>query len=213
MRTMRNAVTHRAFHLSTSGARRAANRAGSTASVVLAVLSLWLAGCASGPTRYIHPNADLGALQRVAVLPFENVSGTQGASDKVHKIFLVELLSLEVFEVVEPGQVARALKGESVASPDQLTPDDLKRIGAALGADGLFLGQVVDYEDTRGGARAPAVTIQLRLVEVTSGATVWSSSETRAGVKASTRLFGVSSDSLTEATRKTIRAQLSTLLQ
>jgi TolB-like protein len=180
---------------------------------LLVVGIMALSGCASRPTRYIHPNADLGALKKVAILPFENVSGQAGASDKVHKIFLVELLSLEAFDVVEPGMVSKALKGETAGSPDQLTPDDLKRIGGALGADGLFMGQVVDYADSRGQNTAPEVTLQFRLVEVASGATVWSTSQTRSGVKTSTRLFGVSSDSVTETTRKIIRKQLATLLQ
>ena len=176
------------------------------------LLFLSISGGGGAPTRYIHPNADLGAIQKVAVLPFENVSGAQGASDKVHKIFLVELLSLEAFDVIEPGRVAKVLKGETIASPDQLAPEDLKRIGAALGADGLFMGQVIDYSDARGTGGAPSVTIQLRLVETASGATVWSTSKTQSGVKASTRLFGVSSDSITEATRNVIRDELATLL-
>jgi TolB-like protein len=187
------------------------NRTRIVAALTLGLLAL--AGCASRPTRYIHPNADLAGLKKVAVLPFENVSGETGASDKVHKIFLVELLSMEVFDVVEPGTVSKALKGETAASPDQLAPEDLKRIGAGLGADALFMGQVVDYADVRGPNSAPQVTLQFRLVETASGATVWSTSQTRSGVKTSTRLFGVSSDSITETTRKIIRAQLGTLLQ
>ena len=183
------------------------------AATIAAAAILLFSGCASSPTRYLHPNADLGAVKKVAVLPFENVSGEQSASDKVHKIFLVELLSLEVFDVIEPGMVSKALKGETAATPDQLTPEDLKRIGKALGADALFIGQVVDYADARGQSSAPEVTLQLRLVETTSGATVWSTSETRSGVKVSTRLFGASSDSITETTRKIIRNELSTLLQ
>lgn len=190
-------------------ARRPPGRAALLALLVLVLL----AACASRPTRYIHPNADLGAIKKVAVLPFENVSGSAGASDKVHKIMLVELLSLEAFDVVEPGTVAKALKGETASSPDQLSPDDLKRLGKALGADGLFMGQVVDYADARGNNSAPEVTLQFRLVETASGATAWSTSQTRSGVKASTRLFGVSSDSVTETTRKIIRAQLATLLE
>ena len=181
--------------------------------ILLAAAALLMAGCASAPTRYIHPNADLAALKKVAVLPFENVSGQTGASDKVHKIFLVELLSLEAFDVVEPGLVSKVLRGETAATPDALTPDDLKRIGTALGADGLFMGQVVDYADTRAQNSAPEVTLQFRLVETASGATVWSTSQTRSGVKTSTRLFGTSSDSITETTRKLIRRQLGTLLQ
>jgi TolB-like protein len=181
--------------------------------LLAAALSIFLAGCASRPTRYIHPNADLGSIKKVAVLPFENASGVNGASDKVHKIFLVELLSIEAFDVLEPGMVARALKSESATSPDQLTPEDLKRLGKALGADGLFMGQVVDYADARGQNSAPEVTLQFRLVETSSGATVWSTSQTRSGVKTTTRLFGVSSDSLTETTRKIIRNQFATLLE
>lgn len=180
---------------------------------LLIAAALFCAACTTAPVRYIHPNADLGALQKVAVLPFENVSGVTAASDKVHKIFLVELLSVEAFDVIEPGQVSKVLKGEKVASPDQLTPEDFKRIGGALGADALFLGQVVDYTDARGSGSAPEVTLQLRLVETASGVTVWSSSQTRSGVKATTRLFGVSGDSITERTRKVIRQQLATILE
>ncbi|MBK5260457.1 MAG: hypothetical protein JJE51_12770 [Thermoanaerobaculia bacterium] len=182
--------------------------------LTIAVLATIASACASGPTRYLHPNADLGAIKKVAVLPFENVSGVAGSSDKVHKLFLVELLSLEIFDVVEPGAVSKVIRGETAGTPDQLTPDDLKRIGKALGADGLFMGQIVDYQDPRGAAGGgPEITLQFRLVEVTSGATIWSTSETRAGVKVSTRLFGVSGDSITEATRKVIQRQLATLLK
>jgi TolB-like protein len=181
--------------------------------ILITTAALLAAACATAPTRYVHPNADLGALKKVAVLPFENVSGVAGAADKVHKIFLVELLSLEAFDVVEPGMVSKAVRGESANTPDQLTPDDLKRLGGLLGADALFIGQVVDYTDARGPGGAPEVTLQLRLVETASGATVWSASQTRGGVKASTRLFGVSSDSIAETTRKTIRQQLATLLE
>lgn len=185
-----------------------------TATVLtIACLAFLATSCASRPTRYIHPNADLAAMTKVAVLPFENASGIAGAAEKVHKIFLVELLALEAFDVVEPGTVSKVIRAETATSPAHLTPEDLKRIGAALGADGLFMGEIVDYNDARGTNGAPEVTVQLRLVEVSSGATVWSTSQTRAGVKASTRLFGVSSDSTTEVTRKLVRRQLATLLQ
>ena len=183
--------------------------------LLTSILLLLAAGCGSTATQYVHPNADLSALRKVAVLPFENVSGVSGASDKVHKIFLVELLSMETFDVIEPGQVSKVVRGETATTPDALTPDDLKRIGKALNADALFLGQVLDYGESRAGngLSSPEITLQFRLVETASGATVWSSSRTRAGVKATTRLFGMRGDSVTESARKVIREQLGSLLQ
>jgi TolB-like protein len=171
--------------------------------------------CASGPSaKYMHPNADLGAIKKVAILPLENLTNERAAADKVTKILLIEVLTLEVFDVVEPGQVAKTLKTERVESTEALTPADLKKIGDALGAQGLFIGTVVDFAEGRSGnTPTPEVTIQLRLVETQSGATVWSASQTRSGAKASARLFGIGGESLTEAARQLIRKELRTLLQ
>lgn len=176
---------------------------------------LLLPGCASsGTTEYLHPNVDLGAIQKVAVLPFENLTAERTAGEKVQKVFLTELLSLGAFEVVEPGAVVKAVKAERAETMDALGPAELKRIGEALKADALFLGSVVDFADTRSGsAPAPEVTIQVRLVETQSGVTVWSVSRTRSGASLSARLFGVGGASLTEAARELLRAELRTLVK
>lgn len=176
---------------------------------------LLLPACAStSTTQYIHPNMDLGAIQKVAVLPFDNLTQERTAGDKVQKVFMTELLSLSAFEVVEPGAVLKALKAERAESSEALGPAELKRIGEAVKADALFLGAVVDFADNRAGSTpAPEVTIQLRLVETQSGVTVWSASRTRAGASMSARLFGVGGGSLTQAARELIRAELRTLVR
>lgn len=185
------------------------------AAPLLMIFVLALAGCGSaGTTKYIHPNADLASLKKVAVLPFENVTQDRTAGDKIQKIFLVELLSLEVFDVVEPGHVTKTLRAERVESVDALSPADIQRLGQALAADAVFIGTVVDFEESRSGTTpAPNVTLQLRLVETQTGATVWSASKTRSGLKASTRLFGVGGESLTQAARVVVRSELQTLLE
>jgi TolB-like protein len=170
--------------------------------------------CAGTTTKYLHPNVDLGAIRRVAVLPFENLTQDRTASEKVQKIFLTELLSLEAFEVVEPGQVTKELRASRIESVEALGPGDLKRIGESLKAQGIFVGAVVDYAETRSGQTpTPEVTIQLRLVETQSGVTVWSASRTRSGASASARLFGIGGQSLTEAARQLIKDELSTLVK
>ena len=174
-----------------------------------------LASCRSTrTTKYIHPNMDLGALRRVAVFPFESLVPDRTAGEKVQKIFLTELLSLEAFEVAEPGLVAKVLTAERVESTVALGPADFKRLGEALKVQGVFLGSVVDYAENRSGtAPAPEVTIQLRLVETQSGVTVWSASRTRSGTTASARLFGIGGQSLTEVARRLLREELSTLVK
>ena len=177
---------------------------------------LLAAGCASSSptTKYVHPNMDLGAVKRVAVLPFETLTQDHSSAEKVHKIFLTELLSLDAFEVVEPGQVTKVLRAEHIDSMEALGPAELKRVGDALKAQGLFLGTVVDYAENRTGSTpSPDVTIQLRLVETQSGVTVWSASRSRSGATTSARLFGVGGQSLTEASRQLIKDELSTLVK
>jgi TolB-like protein len=167
-------------------------------------------GCATTrSTHYTHSGADLGAIRTVAVLPFTTLTQQPNDARKVEKIFLVELLARGVVDVVEPGKVAQLVATERIASVETLAPEDLQRIGKALGADGLFLGSVVEFAENRSGTTpAPQLTIQLRLVETASGVTAWSSSETRNGANARARLFGFGGDSLTLAARRLIREQL-----
>jgi TolB-like protein len=182
-----------------------------TATVLLLAASL--AACRSTQqTSYVHKNADLGAIGKVAVLPFDNLSQERSAGDKVQKIFYLELLALDVFEVAEPGQVTKVLRTQTTS--DALGPAEYQKIGKDLGVDGVFVGSVVDFAETHaGGTPTPEVTIQLRLIETHSGSTVWSTGQTRSGASVSTRLFGVGGESMTQAARRVVRAELGTLLK
>ena len=87
-------------------------------------------------------------------------------------------------------------------------------ITVGIAVPDFFIGTVVDYADvTTGSTRTPDVTIQLRLIETHSGATVWSAGQTRSGASTTTRLFGIGGSSLTEAARRVIRSELKTLLK
>lgn len=173
--------------------------------------ALLVGGCGSSQTRYLHENADLGAIRSVAVLPFETLAQERTSAEKVQAVFYLELLSLEVFDVKEPGQVAKVVSPSAVAT---LGPADFQRLGKELQVDAFFLGKVIDFGESRSGTTsAPEVSIQLRLVDAATGATLWSAGESRSGASTSMRLFGVGGQSLTEAARDLIRSQLSTLLK
>jgi len=179
---------------------------------MIALLILGIAGCRTTQTRFLHKNADLGAINKVAVLPFDNLSAERTAGDKVQKIFYLELLALDVFEISEPGEVTKSLRAQG--SVDALGANEIKKIGKDLGVDAVFVGSVIDFAETRTGATStPEVTVQLRLIETHTGATVWSTGQTRSGAGVATRLFGLGGESLTEAARRIVRSELGTLLK
>ena len=64
-----------------------------------------LSGCGgTGSTKFLHPEFDFGYVERVAVIPFDNLSNDQGAGARATRYFLSELLATEAFEVVDgPG--------------------------------------------------------------------------------------------------------------
>ncbi len=73
----------------------------------LVLVPLAMASCASTkiePAVYMHPNADLSVYERVAVLPFENLTTERFAADRVRELLVVELSSKGLFEVVESGE-------------------------------------------------------------------------------------------------------------
>ena len=183
--------------------------------LIAVAIAVLCAGCGTTThqTRFMHANADLGAIKTVAVLPFDSLAQDRTSGDKVQKVFYLELLSLEVFDVTEPGQVNKIMRG-SGATVDALGPADYQKIGKDLGVDGLFVGSVVDFAEGHSGSTpTPEITIQLRLIETHSGTTIWSVGQSRSGAGVSTRLFGVGGESLTEASRRVVRRALGTLLK
>lgn len=173
-----------------------------------------LVGCRSGPTVYVHPNADFSVIKKVAVLPFENLTQDRFAGDKVQKIFTTELLSLGAFEVAEPGQVLRVLANERIENVSTLSAADIKKVGQGLGVQALVFGSVVDFGSIQVGSNpSPEVTVQLRLVEIQSGITLWSVSHSRSGVKIPVRLFGIGGETPTQAAQKLMRREVNTILK
>lgn len=175
---------------------------------------MFMMGCRSGPTVYIHPNADFSLIKKVAVLPFDNLTQDRFAADKVQKILTTELLSIGAFEVVEPGQVLKGLRDQGIENPSAMITPQIKKVGEGLGAQALIFGTVVDFGESRVGTNpSPEVTVQLRLVETQSGVTLWSVSHTRSGVKIPVRLFGVGGETPTQATQKLMRQEINTILK
>ncbi len=151
---------------------------------VFLVLILSVQQC-GGPRRFVHPEADVSYYERLGLLSFENLATDRVAGEKVTNAFLTELLISKRFEVVEPGRVNRASRELGLPSPligGELTPEEVKELGEQLGVEALLRGVVREYEMVRiGQTQYPLVTLDIELLDVATGTTVWVISHTKKG--------------------------------
>ncbi len=168
-------------------------------------------GCAA-PSPYVSENADFSLIRSVAILPFDDASGEKMGAERIQRIFMTELLALGVFDPVEPGQVVRAVRTERI-DPASFTPDDIKKLGKLLGVQGVFVGSIIEYSEGRSASQSAQVTLQIRLLDVESGKTVWSTSRSGTGATVTGRLFGMGSLTASEVARQLIREELERLVR
>ncbi|MEW6746466.1 MAG: hypothetical protein AB1486_27310 [Planctomycetota bacterium] len=180
----------------------------------LLLVAALLASCSTTSSVYLHPNADMSAIQRIAVLPLDNMTTDRFAGDRVREILTVELLALQAFDIVDMGEVNRVLRLRNVESTANLGPEMIKSLGEDLKVQAVILGSVMDYRERRTGTfTAPEIALALRLVDVETGIIVWSVSDARTGLDIWTRLFGVGEESQTEAVRELVRDLLPSLFE
>lgn len=169
----------------------------------------YAAGC--GPKYYLQQNADVGSLRKIAVMPIENFTADEYAGEKIRRILLTELLSRGV-EVIEPGEITRLLKDMKVVSLASLKVKEVQEIGSAAEASAVMMGSVEAYGVERGISVSYAeVTVNLRLIEVSSGNIVWSVRHSSGGPGFWTRHFGSEGMSLSETAGKVVREAIRTV--
>ena len=180
--------------------------------VILSAL-LGVFGCAgSNVTDFVHDDYNFEFVERVAIIPLDNLSDDRGAGARATQVFLSEILSARAFDVVEPGEVTRVLSKFSTVRASELTTEQITSIGRELKAQGLFMGSVNESSSYRsGGATVTKVSLTARLVETEQGLTVWSASATAGGRGFWASLFGTGDQSTSEVTRSCVRKLLGSL--
>jgi hypothetical protein len=163
-----------------------------------------LAGCASGDV-YFEPNMDFGSVQTIAVLPFQNLTNTDEASQRVRDTFMVRLLATGAVYVLPPGEVARGMSKISRVPPEGPSSEQIKQLAIILDADSVITGVVREYGTVRSGSTsANVVSLSLQMIEVSSGLVVWSASSTKGGVSVWDRLVGGGGDPMDTVTVKAV---------
>lgn len=180
--------------------------------MVCLAAALFLSSCGSTNVDYVHPKFDFSLIQKIAVLPLENLTTDQLAAERVRKAVVSELLAAGVLDIIETAQVNRVLSDQQVQSVASMSPKQIQDVGKGLGAQALIVGSVDTYERVNvGGGAFAEVSVTLRALDASSGAIVWSSSKRAGGAGVVGRLFGFGGDSMQEATQKAVHAAVSTL--
>lgn len=126
----------------------------------------------AGDDTNVYVASGHSAIKKVAVMPFKAPTELIGIS--VSDQVLTELLHTGRYELVERGQMAQVL-GEQELSLAGLSAGSAAEVGAMLGADGVIIGTVSEYERmAHRGKTVPVVALSIRLIDTQNGKIVWS---------------------------------------
>ena len=167
---------------------------------LLAVLVASL-GCAGMGNVYLDSTMDFGALQNVAVMPFQDLTQEEDAAPRVRDTFMGMLLATEAVYVVPAGEVSRGIARVGMRDPATPTTEEVKRLSGILGVQGVFTGVLREYGTVRSGsATASVVSLSLQLIEVETGTVVWSAASTKGGITVVDRLLGGGGEPMNDVT-------------
>lgn len=152
--------------------------------LVGSLIPVLTAGCGVSTQSYTHPQADMSYYVRVGIVPFKSLANDRFAGEKFAAEFITALLSSEKFDVVDQGiflnELAKTVGSRS--GVDGMTADQLQKISAATGVQGVFIGLVSQYDMVSyGGDRFPVISVEVRLVDTETGTVVWKASVSERG--------------------------------
>ena len=184
-------------------------------SMLLLTVCLGGLACASRgpPTQFINPDFDFAFVEKVAVIPLQNLTSDQQAGVRATRFLITELLSTGAIDVVEPGEVQAALD-RVTARPRTPSTNEVLELGKTLGVQAVILGSVTQSENLRSGTVSiPVVTLDVHMLETETGVAVWAVTHTEKGAGLAAKVLGTGSEPISETTRRCVQVIVGTLVQ
>jgi polysaccharide biosynthesis protein PelC len=131
------------------------NQHGSPAAgAACAFIHPFLAGCAKSTQKDVFFNemVDFASIQTVAVMPFQNLTNTDDAAERVRDVFMGMLLATEAVYVLPPGEVFRGISRVGMADPAAPSIDEIKAWPAFSALTWSSPECVREYQTLRSGA-------------------------------------------------------------
>lgn len=199
----------------TTRSTRAAPSRGALARAALLPICALLWGCTAGGGHRFHDKAmDFAAVRTVAVLPFENLTRDNQASERVRDVFAGQLLATGSIYTLPVGEVARGMTKAAVVVFFSPSKDEATALGKILAVDALITGVLKEYGEVRSGnTSANLISVSVQMIETSTGKVVWSASTTNGGITVSDRLLGGGGDPMNRITEEAVRALLDKLFR
>lgn len=143
-----------------------------------------LLGCAAPGKLYVNGEADMSYYDKIAVLPFSNLSGQPYAGERVMRTFVTELVITERYHIVDPSEFRAVLDriGGLPGMDGTYDPKKLKDAAKETGATGIIRGAVTEYGMQRGqNDERPILAFDVEMVDVQTSNIVWRASVSRRG--------------------------------
>lgn len=170
---------------------------GSRKWMVLAIMALAMAGGCARPVlkAHIQPSKTKDQylqIKRVAIFPFENYTETKDADKAIDALLAPALRDEEAFGEVEDTRFTRdVMKKLKITSTDILDKEVVKKIGDEMNVQGIVYGKIVTYGKGKEKESASQVTMDMALLEPSTGSVLWTGNVTASGALTAGKVFGV----------------------
>ncbi len=131
-------------------------------------------------------------IKRIAVFPFENYSDTKDVDKTIDALLIPVLRDAEIFDAVEDTRFTRdIMKKLKITSTDILDREAVKKIGDEMNVQGIVYGKILQYGKGKEKDSSSQVTMDLALVEPSTGTVLWVGNVSSYGGLTAGKVFGV----------------------
>jgi len=183
----------------------------------LIVVTALVAGCSRPVIReHAQPSKAKDTylrIKRVAIFPLENYSETRDA-EKMADSLLVPALRLEkIFNEVEDTRFTRdVMKKLKITGTDILEKEVVRKLGDEMNVQAIIYGKILGYGKGKEKDASSQVTMDLAMVEPSTGSVLWVGNVTVIGGLTVGKIFGVTEGKTdVEVARDAVRALASRL--
>ena len=147
------------------------------------MLGLFVTACSTGDRQIMTATTPVSFAQgtSIAVMPFENLTSSEEAGQVASYLAVSALRADTHLNVQAESNVAQTYdslntQGAATAAVTSRSTVSARQLGEILGVKYVLTGSVSEYGYQYGLREEPSVSMNMRLIDISDGATVWSAS-------------------------------------